>query len=121
MRRRIRLGIVVTQKRFPAKCAAVRRRKRVNQELSVRDLEMPAAGVHEPDISGNARKPLTITFRHNWQGARRRGIASRKIRVNGANSAASRNWNQMGEVATHDDAAVAPAETALLAALGRRS
>src|SRR6266478_799442 len=80
---------------------------------------MSAAGF-QPDISGNARKPLTITFRHNWQGARRRGIASRKIKVNGANSAASRNRNQMGEVATHD-AAVAPQEAALLAALGRRS
>jgi shikimate kinase len=44
----------------------------------------------------------------------------RKIKVNGANSAASRNRNQMGEGAT-DDAVDSPQEAALLAALGRRS
>jgi shikimate kinase len=44
----------------------------------------------------------------------------RKIKVNGADSAASQNRNQMGEVAT-DDAVVSPQEAALLAALGRRS
>jgi len=44
----------------------------------------------------------------------------RKIKVNGANSAASRNRNQMGEGAT-DDAMDSPQEAALLAALGRRS
>jgi shikimate kinase len=43
-----------------------------------------------------------------------------KIKVNGADLGARRNRNQMGEVAAHD-AAVAPQETALLAALGRRS
>src|SRR2546421_12167910 len=37
-----------------------------------------------------------------------------------APTGAKRNRNQMGELATHD-AAVAPQETALLAALGRRS
>jgi len=40
--------------------------------------------------------------------------------VNGASLGARRNRNQMGEVAAHD-AAVAPQETALVAALGRRS
>jgi shikimate kinase len=44
----------------------------------------------------------------------------RKIKVNGAISAASRNGTPMSEAAT-DDAAVAPQEAALLAALGRRS
>jgi len=44
----------------------------------------------------------------------------RKFKVNGALSAASRNGTLMSEAAT-DDAAVAPQEAALLAALGRRS
>lgn len=37
-------------KRFPAKCIAVRRRKRVNPESSIRDSGMPAAGSGEPGI-----------------------------------------------------------------------
>src|SRR6266850_7574613 len=60
-------------------------------------------------------------FRRNWQGARGRGICLHKIKVNGATLAASRGiWIPMSEVAAHETA-VAPQETALLAALGRRS
>src|SRR4051812_20688968 len=58
-RRRIRLGIVATRQR-PL-------------------WGMPAAGLYEPDIPATRGSPLTITFRHNWQGRRGRGISLRKI------------------------------------------
>ena len=64
------------------------------------------------------RKPLTITFHRNWQGARGRGISAT---VNGGElAAADRNWNADGRD-RRAESGRRTAGAALLAALGRRS